>query len=765
MDGNRPEATGDAKSVDSRSRRRGPQEPVSYTHDASGQGETRPSGDFPSLDWALLSRLSVAEENACLSLHDGNGVFLEVAGGCETVWNQSANEIRNLRVADLVEPDLHFSRWLSDLKAQSQDKIFAVNVIRGDSPPVPLSLKRVALFMGAKPHLSRILIKAVAAQADSCASLTFRCRPDGELIDANGAWRRVLGLPQPPRSGQSLFDFIHETDRARLSSFLELLQSSRESESRIFRFRTSQRAQRSLLLTGEAASDTVQFLARDITLDSPSSLQRILNTLSVSCLAWVDLSQSDCAVSHASYAFEKLTGFGSVDRPSLLDLLSPANDESLVSRAISSIKQGREDTFELLIRRSNGGKFWGELKTFPLRDEAGDVHYTAFAIEDITQEKESQKNAIQQENLRSLGQMASGIAHDFNNLLAPILGFSELLLNMPEGGRDDAKLVSFLEKIKVAAQDGAAVVGRLREFYSTQDSVVETTTDIDLHALADQVRDLTQHRWKSQAEARGANIEFRTAVTSHRCVHGNEPELRQALSNLVINAVDAIEGNGAISLSISDADEDVLIEIKDTGCGMPESIRAKCLDPFYSTKGKLGTGLGLSIVAGVVKRHGGAIEIHSEEGTGSTVSIHLPAVEARLVEPAPKAAPRSSSSLRIMLVDDEAVLLEVLSELLGSGGHKVENFESGEAALKAFQSKRFDLVITDRAMPNMSGEQLAAEIKSINPHTPIIMATGFGDTMSSTDKASSHVDLVLAKPVPLDVLNQKLSELTARELN
>lgn len=118
-----------------------------------------------------------------------------------------------------------------------------------------------------------------------------------------------------------------------------------------------------------------------------------------------------------------------------------------------------------------------------------------------------------------------------------------------------------------------------------------------------------------------------------------------------------------------------------------------------------------------------------------------------------------------MLVDDEAVLLEVLSELLGSGGHKVENFENGEAALDAFRKDAFDLVITDRAMPNMSGDELAKKLKAIDPGIPIIMATGFGDMMADDDAHSKNVDLVLAKPVPLDVLNQKLSELTSNELN
>ena len=198
---------------------------------------------------------------------------------------------------------------------------------------------------------------------------------------------------------------------------------------------------------------------------------------------------------------------------------------------------------------------------------------------------------------------------------------------------------------------------------------------------------------------------------------------------------------------------------------MSESIQVKCSDPFYSTKGKLGTGLGLSIVAGIVKCHKGEIEIESFIGSGSTVTIQLPAVDVTPAKIDKKTSSESSNSLRIMLVDDEAVLLEVLSELLDSGGHVVRKFEDGAAALNAFKKESFDLVITDRAMPNMSGEQLAAKIKAINSRTPIIMATGFGDMISDDNETSENVDLVLAKPVTLDLLNQKLSELTSSDLN
>ncbi len=592
---------------------------------------------------------------------------------------------------------------------------------------------------------------------------------DGRYRSSNADWRQALGYDERELEAILLTETLHPDAP---QSFLRFLDQKESQTLQVVPFLARDGQTRTFRIQAQFSKDSLSIAARDLTIDPANALpglQVALAELGSTAIALLDTSRPAGQFALANLAFETTTGFRQSDLQSLrvTQLFGEDSDAGQTDTIVSAIDNGHLYEAEIILYRRNGDQFWASVSIVPIRDPNGHTPYTALSIEDISSQKEAQKIAIQQENLRSLGQMASGIAHDFNNLLAPILGFSELLLNMPSEGRDDRKLVTFLEKIKVAAQDGAAVVGRLREFYSSQDQDHGTLSDVDLETLATQVSDLTQHRWKTQAEARGVQIKYISKIRSRRRIHGNEPELRQALSNLVINSADAIESDGTITLAITDQDENVKIQISDTGKGMPEEIRSQCLNPFYTTKGNLGTGLGLSIVTGVVKRHGGEIEVDSEEGVGTTITITLPAVEAsseNVEEPLP-AASAPSDALRILLVDDEAVLLEVTSELLGSGGHDVDKFESAEAALDAFRKSSYDLVITDRAMPNMSGEQLASAIKAINPETPVIMATGFGETADDSGNAKSPVDLVLAKPVPLDLLNKKLLELTSRKLN
>jgi PAS domain S-box-containing protein len=393
----------------------------------------------------------------------------------------------------------------------------------------------------------------------------------------------------------------------------------------------------------------------------------------------------------------------------------------------------------------------------------------------------AQQHIVRQERLRALGEMASGIAHDFNNALSPVIGYSDLLLMRPELLSDAGKVKEYLETINTAARDAAKVVSRLREFYRRREDS-EVLLPVNLKHLIKQSISLTQPRWKDQAQARGATIKIETDIGDVPVIAANGAELREVLINLIFNAVDAMPDGGTITirtrvedqrrgsrgteeqgselsprLPLSLASPQVVLEVADTGTGMTEEIRQRCLEPFFTTKGEHGTGLGLAMVYGVIQRHEGTIDIESEVGKGTTFRIRFP-IEKRASLEAQDEAVALARRLRILLVDDEKLVRDVVAEYLTADGHAVETARDGSEALEKFKANPFDLVITDRAMPNMSGDQLAVAIKNIAPNAPVILLTGFGELMKATSERPEGVDFVAAKPVTLVGLRQAIAE-------
>jgi signal transduction histidine kinase len=368
------------------------------------------------------------------------------------------------------------------------------------------------------------------------------------------------------------------------------------------------------------------------------------------------------------------------------------------------------------------------------------------ALEDL---KSAQDQVVQQERLHALGGMASGIAHDFNNALVGILGLSELLLLRPENLDDKPKAKRYLEMINTTARDAGKIVNRLREFYRFREKqeVLEMT---DLNHLVEEAITMTQPKWKTQTEAQNISIEVRKELQKIPAISGNVAEMRESLTNLIFNAVDAMPQGGTITIRTYSIGDQVVLEVSDTGKGMSEDVRRRCLEPFFTTKGVHGTGLGLSMVYGVVQRHHGTIEVKSEVGKGTTFIIRFAAQSAPQKKAAPAPATANAvQSLRILVVDDEPMVRNIVSEYLKGDGHTVEIADGGCAGVEKFRKDIFDLVLVDRAMPDMNGDEVAAAIKSINPAMPVIMLTGFGSMMQANDEKPSGVDLVVGKPVTI----------------
>jgi signal transduction histidine kinase/ActR/RegA family two-component response regulator/uncharacterized membrane protein affecting hemolysin expression len=390
--------------------------------------------------------------------------------------------------------------------------------------------------------------------------------------------------------------------------------------------------------------------------------------------------------------------------------------------------------------------------------------------------KDTQQAVMQEERLRALGQMASGIAHDINNALCPIVVYSDLLLQNRHD--QDENVSKQLQNIKTAGEDIAHIVSRMREFYRKREDQ-DALTPVNLNKIAIQVVDLTRPRWRDIPQARGITILMQTNLANNLpSITGNESELREAITNLILNSVDAMPDGGTLSIRTrvigfsprstgEQTGSHVALEIGDTGMGMSEATRKRCLEPFFSTKGKHGTGLGLAMVYGIAERHEGRIEIDSVLGRGTTMRLVFPVSDLSKSTAAPQQpqplAPMAA--LKVLCIDDEPLLRDMLKQILENGGHNVDVADGGQAGLDLFRKARlaqqpFDVVITDLGMPYLDGNQVSKAIKN-ESSTPIIMLTGWGTIMKEDGDMPSQVDGVLCKPPKISELFEVLRKVTA----
>ena len=376
--------------------------------------------------------------------------------------------------------------------------------------------------------------------------------------------------------------------------------------------------------------------------------------------------------------------------------------------------------------------------------------------------RQTQQAVLQQERLSALGQMASGIAHDINNAMSPAILYLERLLDSDRELSPRSR--ELLPVVLRAIEDVAATVARLREFYRPQEMQAELRP-VNVNLLVKQALELTYARWSDMPQQRGIQIDaVEQLAPDLPDVLGAASELREALTNLIFNAVDAMPEGGTLTLRTTLQQNTVQLDVTDTGTGMDEETRRKCLEPFYTTKGERGTGLGLAMVYGTVQRHGAGIQISSAPGQGTTFSIRIPvpdrAVDVQPTASIPQPSPRG---LRLLVIDDDALLRKTLQETLEMDAHHVTTAADGPAGIDMFRNAPpdapFDAVITDLGMPRMDGRAVARAIKERSPTTPVILLTGWGQRPDAGSDALPHVDRVIGKPPKLRDLRGALAQL------
>jgi signal transduction histidine kinase/ActR/RegA family two-component response regulator len=378
--------------------------------------------------------------------------------------------------------------------------------------------------------------------------------------------------------------------------------------------------------------------------------------------------------------------------------------------------------------------------------------------------RQTQQTVMQQERLRALGQIATGIAHDINNALSPAALYTQSLL--AHENALTARSREHLAVIQRAIEDVAQTVQRMRAFYMPR-ALELTLAPIDVNQLLAQVVDLTRARWSNMAQEKGIVVEvIQELAPDLPKVLGAESEVRDALTNLMLNAVDALPEGGAIRLRtrLDPPASHVVVEVQDNGVGMSETTRSRCLEPFYTTKGERGTGLGLPMVFGMLQRHGGELEIDSELGKGTTMRLIFPRAPSG-VSVRGQELSATTPARRILLIDDDPLVLRSLRDSLELEGHDVVTSEGGQAGIDEFAGalnggRPFDIVITDLGMPYVDGRKVAARIRQLDARVPVVMLTGWGHRLNATGDIPEHVDRVLSKPPKMPELRATLTELT-----
>lgn len=448
-------------------------------------------------------------------------------------------------------------------------------------------------------------------------------------------------------------------------------------------------------------------------------------------------------------SMEKMQGASSPDMPSRSPAVffqDPNLFEKLLSRAGES-ESGQVERSDVNLMNSSGEPYLADLNLVRLTGRSGASSGYLLVVEDMTRKKAFSDKIIQSEKLAALGTMAGGVSHDFNNLLMAILGHIQLILPQVE----DEEIRRRLQNIEKAVYDGSNTVRRLQRFTEREREPQAMASTVDVGEAVKDVVELTRPRWKNFMERSGNKIDLQIDLAPGCLAAINASDLREVMTNILLNAIDAMPQGGTLSFRTQCQGDHVTLEVSDTGVGMSKEVSEKIFDPFFTTKGIGNSGLGLSVSWSLLGRYGGDIQVKSKPGKGTTFIIKLIRAEAPKAQLAAKSA-EGTSSYRLLLVEDDPEILNILRDMLRLKGHRVVATSDGEKALEMIDTSDFDLVLTDLGMPVVSGWEIAQRAKAKNPKTPVVMITGWGAQYEEEDLGARGVDLMLAKPLSWEKL-------------
>jgi two-component system, cell cycle sensor histidine kinase and response regulator CckA len=423
------------------------------------------------------------------------------------------------------------------------------------------------------------------------------------------------------------------------------------------------------------------------------------------------------------------------------------------------VEGGERETFEV-VRAFDGSRVLTLAVTLSaLRDRKGGLDGLIAIVRDITTDREIETQLHQSEKLTALGQLAGGIAHDFNNLLQAILGYAQLMKQNPA----NAELIErSLTVVESAAMDGSETVRRIQQFARLRPD--EQFVGVDINQIVQDAVAITRPRWQENLARDRRALELKLELQAGALIQGRPAALSEVLTNLILNAMDAMPQGGRLTIATRHTPgREVRVTVSDTGVGMPETVRQRIFEPFYSTKGEAGSGLGLSMAYSIVRRHSGEIHVDSEPGAGTTFTLAFPIAHESAAPETPPPSPETERRFHVLVVDDNPQVLATLAEMMRRVGHTVSPAITACGALEEYASGRFDVVITNIGMAEMNGWEFAERLRALDPRVPLLFITGWG--LREEDRArltGLGVHRCLFKPVRPEDLDAALQDAAAR---
>jgi two-component system cell cycle sensor histidine kinase/response regulator CckA len=434
--------------------------------------------------------------------------------------------------------------------------------------------------------------------------------------------------------------------------------------------------------------------------------------------------------------------------PKFFERILHPDDRAWVLARLAHANETREpfdEEYRLLHR--DGRAVWVHDQSTIVEDALGKPFARGFLL-DITERKRLEEQLVQAEKMQAIAHLAGGIAHDFNNMLTGIGGYADRAAS----ASGDPAVLQSVDSIKAAVAEAASLTSRLLAFNTRN---VPPQGEIDLNEV---IRDSAEMLDRILGEHVDLVLRLGAGLPP---VRGEDAQLKQVIVNLALNALDAMDAEGFLTLETSTSDRGAVLRVSDTGRGMDSETRIRAFEPFFTTKAQgEAKGLGLSVVYGVVDSLGGSIDVQSTPGVGTTVEIVLPAA----VTEQPAAAPRAEPAGRkVLLVEDRALLRNLVQDALAGSGFEVTAAAGGDEALALDEG--FDLLLTDVVMPEMTGPQLARILRAARPGLRVLYVSGYTDDVLDPEELKQPGTSFLRKPFSLAELESRVADLLGTNVN